>query len=101
MQLAQFAYGFLVELFGIGRFVEIEVTAENFIGSFAGKYHFHAHRFDDAGEEVHRGTGTDGGYIVGLDVVNHVADGIQSFLHGEVDFVVHGADVFCYDTGSG
>lgn len=74
-------------------FVEIEVTAEYFIGTFAAQYHLDAHALDDAGKQVHRGGGAHGGHVVGLDVVDDIAHGVQTFLNGVVDFVVYGTDM--------
>ena len=42
--------------------------------------------------KIHRGRGANGGDIVSLDVVNDVADSVQSFLDGIVDFMMHGSD---------
>lgn len=77
----------------IGRFVEIEVTAEKLVGSFAGKDHFDTHRLDYAGEQVHRRRSPHGGHIVGLEVIDDIPQRIQALLDRVVDFVVHGADV--------
>lgn len=73
--------------------MEVEVASENLVGSLSGEDHLDAHRLDVAGHEVHRGGGPDGGYVIGLDVVDDVPQGIDAFLHGEVDLVVDGADV--------
>ena len=78
---------------GIRCFVEVEVTAEHFIGAFTAQYHLDAHALDDAGKQVHRGGGAHGGHVVGLDVVDDITHGIQSLLDGIVDFVVYGTDV--------
>ena len=78
---------------GVGRFVEVEITAEDFVGSLAGEHHLDAHGFDDASEEIHRSGGAHGRHIVGFDVSDDVVDGVQSFLDGVVNFVVNRSDV--------
>lgn len=80
----------------IGRLVEVKVSAEHFIGSFAAQHHLDAHALDDACQKIHRRRGAHGGYVVGLDEINHIAHGVQPLLNGVVDFVVHGADVVCH-----
>ena len=77
---------------GCRGFVEIEIAAEHFISSFATQHHFDSHAFNDACQQIHRGRGANGGDIVSLDVVNDVADSVQSFLDGIVDFMMHGSD---------
>ena len=101
VQFAQFAHGLFVEGACIGRFVEIEVTAEKLVGSFAGKDHFDTHRLDYAGEQVHRRRSPHGGHIVGLEVIDDIPQRIQALLDRVVDFVVHGADVVGYFTSCG
>lgn len=93
MQRQQFAYGFLVEFFGIWRLMEVQVTTEHLIGPFARQHHLDAHRFNLARHQIHRRGGADGGDVISFDVVDHVADGVQAFLHREVDFMVDGAKV--------
>ena len=93
VQLTDLAHGFLVEGTGVGRLVEIEVAAENLVGTLAREHHLDAHRLDDARQQVHRRRGAYGRHVVGLDIIDHVAHGIQPFLYGVVDFVVYGADM--------
>ena len=93
VELAELAHGFFVEGFGIGCFVEIEVAAENLVGTFAAEHHLDTHRFDDACQQVHRCGGTDGGDIVGFNEIDDITDGVEPFLNGVVDLVVHGADM--------
>lgn len=82
----------------IGCLVEVEVTAEYFISSFAAQYHLDTHALDNTCQQIHRGRGADGGDIVSFDVIDDIADGIQSFLNGVVDFVVDGSDKIGYFT---
>lgn len=93
VQLTDLAHGFLVEGTGVGRLVEIEVAAENLVGTLAREHHLDAHRLDDARQQVHRRRGAYGRHVVGLDIIDHVAHGIQPLLYGVVDFVVYGADM--------
>ena len=80
-----------MQLFGVWRFVEIEVTAKHFVRTFAGEHHLDAHRFDLPRHQIHRRGGANGGHIIGFNVIDHIADRIQTFLYGEVNFMVHRA----------
>ena len=82
-----------MESLGIRCLVEVEITSEYLVGTLTGKYHLDTHASDDSRQEIHRGRCTHGGNIVGLDEIDDIADGIQTFLNGVVDFVVHGSDV--------
>lgn len=73
--------------------MEVEITSEYLVGTLTGKYHLDTHASDDSRQKIHRGRGTNGGNIVGLDEVDDITDGIQTFLDGVVDFVMHGTDV--------
>ena len=101
MQFGELANRFFVESLCVRCFVEIEVTAEYFIGTFAAQYHLDAHALDDAGKQVHRGGGAHGGHVVGLDVVDDITHGIQTLLNGVVDFVVYGTDMVGHFPGLG
>lgn len=96
MQSLQFTYGLFVQFFGVRRFMEVQVAAKYFIRAFARQHHFDAHRFDFTRHQVHRRGGADGGHIIGFDVVDNITNGIKAFLHGEVNFMVHGAEVVSY-----
>ena len=99
IEFAKLADGFLVEGLGVGCFVEVEIAAKHLVGSLARKHHFDAHASDDACQQIHRCRGAHGGDVVSLDEVDDVADGIESFLYGVVDFVMHGSDVLCHQSG--
>ena len=101
VQFGEFAHSFLVEGPCVWCLVEIEVTAEYLVGSFAAKHHLDAHALDDAGKQVHRGGGAHGGHVVGLDVVDDITHGIQTLLNGVVDFVVYGTDMVGHFPGLG
>lgn len=93
MQRLQLTHRLFVQFFGVRRLMEVEVAAEHFVRTFAGKHHFDAHGFNFPRHQVHRRRGANSGHIVGFDVIDNVADGIQPFLDGKVNFVVHGAEV--------
>ena len=78
--------------------MEIEVATENLVGTLATEYHLDTHRLDDPCQQVHGRGGADGGDVVGLDVIDDVADGIESLLDGIVDFVVNGADMVGHES---
>ena len=82
-----------MESFGIRCLVEVEITSEYLVGTLARKHHLDTHAADDSRQEIHRGRSTHGGNIVGLDEIDDITDGIQAFLDGVVDFVMHGSDV--------
>ena len=77
----------------VRRLVEVQVAAEDLVGALAGEHHLDAHRLDPARHQVHRRRGADGGHVVGLDVADHVRQRVEALLHGEVEAVVHGAEV--------
>ncbi|MNV59892.1 hypothetical protein D3C71_1523370 [compost metagenome] len=76
--------------------MEIQVSAKHFVRTFARQHHFNAHRFDFTRHQIHRCRGANGGHIVSFDVIDNVANRIQTFLHGEVNFMVHGAQMVCH-----
>ena len=87
------------KLAGVGRLVEVQVAAEHLVRALAGEHHLDAHGPDAARHQVHRRRRADGGDVVGLQVVDHVGQRVQPFLHGEVELVVHGADVLGHLAG--
>ncbi len=101
MQSGEFAHRLLVKLPGVRRFVEVEVAAEQLVGAFAREHHLDAHGLDVTGHQIHGGGGADGGDVIGLEVIDDVPQGIQAFLHGEVDLVVDGAQVIGHLAGGG
>ena len=101
IQLAEFANGLFVEVLGGRRLVEVEVAAEDLVGTLATEHHLDTHGLDDAGQQIHGGRGADGGDIVSLDEVDDIADGIEALLDGIVDFVMDGTDMIGHETGLG
>ena len=99
IQFAQLPDSLLMKLFRIGRLMEVEISSKNFVGTFAGEYHFHAHRFDIAGNQVHGCTGTHRCHVVGLNVIDHITNGVKAFLHGKFYLVMDGADVSGHFSG--
>lgn len=77
MQFRQFAYGLFVKGTGIGCFVEIKVAAEDLVGTFTAQYHLDAHRLDDTCQQIHRCGSTDGSYVVCLNEIDNIPDGIE------------------------
>ena len=73
--------------------MEVEITSEHLVGTLTGKYHLDTHASDDSRQEIHWGRCTHGGNIVGLDEIDDITDGIQTFLDGVIDLVMHGTDV--------
>ena len=98
MQFRQFAYGLFVKGTGIGCFVEIKVAAEDLVGTFTAQYHLDAHRLDDTCQQIHRCGSTDGSYVVCLNEIDNIPDGIEPFLKGVVYFMMNRTDVFGYFT---
>ena len=86
-----------MESLGIRCFVEIEISSEYLICSLTGEYHLDTHTADDSCQQIHRGRCSNGCHIVGLDEIDDITDGIQTFLYGIVDFMMHGTDVLCYE----
>ena len=93
VQIVELAHGFLVQCLRTGCLVEIQIAAEQLVRALAGKHHLDAHRADAACHQIHRSGGADRGDVVGFQVVDHVRQRVDAFLHGEMQFVVHGADV--------
>ena len=101
VQFGELAHRLLVEGPGIGRLVKIEVAAEDLVGALAREHHLDAHRTDDAGQEIHRRGGAHGGDVVGLDEIDHIAQGVKALLHRVVDLMVYGADMLRHHAGLG
>ena len=85
-----------MECLCIWRLVEIEVASEYLVSTLAREYHLNTHRLYDACQEVHRGRGADCGHIVGLDKINNIAYGIETFLNCVVNFMVNSSNVICH-----
>ena len=84
---------FAVKFLLVGGLVEVEISAEDLVGAFAGDDHLDPQRFDLAGHEEHGRAGPDRRHVVGLDVVDDVLDRVNSVLHREVELVVNRAEV--------
>ena len=82
----------LVELLLVGSAVEVEVTAEDLVRALTRENHLDAHGLDLARKEVHGGRGTDGGDIVGLEVVDDIGKRVKTVLNSEGHDVVLGAE---------
>ena len=95
MQVLDALYAFLVESLLIWRSVEIEITAENLIATFATQHHLYSHRFNLPTEEVHWGAGSHSRHVIRLEVVDNIRNGVKPFLYGEHVFVVVGPEVVC------
>ena len=76
--------------------MEIQVAAENLVGTLAREYHLNTHRLDDTCQQIHRCRGTNGGYIVGLDIVDDITDGIEPLLNSIVDLVMNRSDMISH-----
>ncbi|GMR55181.1 hypothetical protein PMAYCL1PPCAC_25376 [Pristionchus mayeri] len=82
----------LEELLVGGRVVEVEVAAEDLVGTLARKNNLDAHLPDVLRQQVHRSGGADRRHIVRLQMPHQLVDHRQSVLITEVDLVVLGAD---------
>ena len=96
MEFGKLPYGFLVKVLCRRRLMEIKIATENLIGTFTGKHHLDAHRLDYASQQVHRCRGTDGGDIIGLNIIDNIPNGVKTFLNGIVDFVMNRTDMVGY-----
>lgn len=92
MQVLDATDRLLVERGLVGRVVEVQVSAEDFVAAFAGEDHFHAHGLDFAGQQEHWGGGADGGHVVGFEVVDDVREGVETLLDCEGEGMVAGSE---------
>ena len=92
VEFAQFAYGLLVKRSRVGRFMEIEITSKNLVGTLATQDHLDTHTFNYPGQEIHWRRGPNGGHVVSLDMIDHVAYGVETLLDRIIDFMMDGAD---------
>lgn len=67
------------------------LTTEDLVASLTAEHHLHTHGLDFPGEQVHRRTGAHRRHVVGLEVVDHIRDRIETFLHSEGVLVVYRA----------
>lgn len=93
VQVLHSANTLLVERFGVGSFVEVQVSAKNLVATLSTQNHLDSHGLDLPAQQVHGRTRTNSGHIVCLEVVDDVGNGIQAFLNCEDVFVMHGAEV--------
>jgi hypothetical protein len=82
-----------VQLLLVGRLVEVEVASEELVGALAGDDHLDPEGLDLARHEEHGRARPDCGDVVRLRVVDHVLDGVDVVLNGEVELMVQGAQV--------
>lgn len=101
VQVLDTADGLLVELLLVGGSVEVEVATEDLVGTLTTQNHLDSHGLDLTGEQVHGSRGTDGGDIVGFEVVDHVREGVETVLNSEGEGVVLGAEELGDLNGSG
>src|SRR5690242_16396025 len=94
MQVLDSAYSLFMEFVLIRCCVEVKITTENFIATFATKDHLDTHGFDFATQEIHWGRCPDCRHIVSLKVVYHIRESVQTFLDGESEIIVFGAEKF-------
>jgi hypothetical protein len=76
------------------------ITSKYLVAALAAQDHLDAHGLDLAAEEVHWRACSHGGHVVRFQMVYYVWNGVQTFLHGEYVFVVHGAQIVsCFPRG--
>ena len=100
MKVLNAFYTFLVESLLVRSGMEIQITTKDLITSFTTENHFDSHSLYFPTEEVHRGTCSNGGYIVGFKVVDDIGNSVQALLHCEDILVVYGAEIVGDLTGS-
>lgn len=82
----------LVESLLVGSSVEVEVSTKDLIAALARENHLDTHGLDLAGKQIHGGRGTDGGDVVGLEVVDNIRQRIKTLLNSEGHDVMLGAE---------
>jgi hypothetical protein len=82
-----------MQLLLVGRLVEVEVASEELVGALAGDDHLDPEGLDLARHEEHGRARPDYGDVVRLCLVDHVLDGVDVVLNGEVELMVQGAQV--------
>lgn len=60
--------------------MEVEVPTKHLIAALTRQHHLHAQGLDLAGHEEHGGGRADGGGVKRLNMVNHVANGVNALL---------------------
>src|SRR5574344_393311 len=93
MEHAELADCLFVEGARIRCLVKVQVASEYLVRTFTAEHHLDTHTLDDSRKQVHRRGGTDRGHIVGLYMVDYIADGIKALLDGIIDLVVDGTEV--------
>jgi hypothetical protein len=68
--------------------MEIEITSKYLVTSLSAQNHLHTHGFDFTTQEIHRGACSNGGNVVGLEMVDDFGNGIQTFLNCEDIFMM-------------
>ena len=101
VQTVELAHGLFVEGAGVGGAVEVQVAAEDLVGAFARQHHLDPQGADAARHQVHRRGGAHRGHVEGLQVMDHLGERVESFLHGELELVMDGADVVGHQPGGG
>mmetsp|Transcript_51059 Transcript_51059/g.110805 ORF Transcript_51059/g.110805 Transcript_51059/m.110805 type:complete len:355 (+) Transcript_51059:166-1230(+) len=106
VELLHLPHILLVELFGIWRLVEVEVSSEDLVCTFSAEHHLHASGPDSPRHQVHGCCRSDCRHIEGLQRVDDIGQGIQALLWREGVLVVHSSQVLgylprCCEVGAG
>ena len=92
VQVLDAADSLLVEGLPVGGSVEVKVTSKDLVATLAAQDHLDTHGLDLARKQVHGGRGSDGGDIVGLEVVDDVGKSVETILNGKGHDVVLGTE---------
>lgn len=70
----------------------LELTSKDLVGSLSTQNHLDSHGLDLSTQKVHWCTGSDRCHVIGLEVINDLWNGVQTFLQSESVFVMHCAE---------
>ena len=90
-----------MEVLGCRRLVEVKITTKDLVGTLTRKYHLDTHRLDDTRQQIHWRRSTNGGHIISLDEIDHVADGVKPLLDSVVDLMVNSPDMISHEFSLG
>src|SRR6266487_5458685 len=91
MKILHTAHRLFMESLLIGCGMEIEITTKDLITALTTQDHLDPHPFDLSAQQIHWGRRTDGGHIVGFQMVNNVRQGVETVFQSKSESIVLGA----------
>mmetsp|Transcript_30670 Transcript_30670/g.55635 ORF Transcript_30670/g.55635 Transcript_30670/m.55635 type:complete len:354 (+) Transcript_30670:404-1465(+) len=94
VELLELSHVLCMEFLWVWSLVEVQITSKDLIGALTTQNHLHTGCPDASCHQVHWCSGPDGCDVEGFQMINHIWQGIQTFLRCKDVLMVHGTQVF-------